>query len=164
MAETVRQPLWMRFLMFALPGIFILFGLLAFLDSWRFVRNAQPAQAEILSVRYVYKSRTDSTTKRTVENGDYYPTVLYQDAAGDWWQAETHLPVFFTPEVGQTFEILYHEENRGWVQERHGFFTTWMVPLIMAGLGIAGAFGMRFALRSMSRADAKRLAAKGGSS
>ncbi|MCB4454973.1 DUF3592 domain-containing protein [Leisingera sp. McT4-56] len=163
MADTVTQPLWMRILMYLIPGIFVLFGALAFLDSWRFVRNAQPAEAEILSVRYVYKSRTDTTTKRTVENGDYYPTVRYQDAAGGWWQAETHLPVFFEPEAGQTFEILYHEENRGWVQERHGFFTTWMVPLIMFGLGIAGALGIRLVLQSMSRADAKRRAAERGS-
>ncbi|WP_424980330.1 hypothetical protein [Leisingera sp. S232] len=163
MAETVTQPLWMRILMFLVPGIFVLFGLIAFLDNWRFVRHAEPAEAEILSVRYVHGTRTDTVTKRTVDDGDYYPTVRYQDAAGDWWQAETFLPVFFTPEVGQTFEILYHKEHRGWVQERHGFFTTWMMPLIMAGLGIVGAFGMRFALRSMSRADARRQTKKQGS-
>jgi len=156
-----RQPMLIRLALYALPGVMILFGALIFWDTWRFTRAALPAEGEIQSIRYVYKSRTESTTKRTIEAGDYFPTVRYQDQDGDWWLAELAEPVDFTPTDGQRFAILYHVENRGWVQQAHGFFTTWLVPLILAGLGGLGILAVRWVLQAMGRADAQRTAGGG---
>lgn len=143
-------------LIYLIPGLLILFGVLIAWDNWRFYGAALPADGEVLSVRYVYDSRKD-TTGRTVEDGDHYPTVRYRDAEGAWWQAETTEPVLGKPpEIGETVAILYHPDNRGWVQVRIDPLRLWLVPLALIGLGLAGVAGTRLVLARIAAADRAR--------
>ena len=159
MAKRASTPLLIRIAAYMLPGVLIVFGALIWWDTWRFTGSALPAEGEVLSVRYDHATRTD-ISGRTVDDGDYYPTVRYQDREGDWWQAETTEPVMFVPEVGQTFQILYHVEHRGWIQQAHDATTLWLVPAALIGIGLLGLVGVTVAFRSMGRADAARTGRK----